>query len=188
MKKTFRSRKYVTMLALVLALAVAVYLNWRFTQIDQSAQMPDDAQIAAAESSTGQTTNYGDAMFVSNGSSDAGEYFAEVRLDRAQSRDEALDALQEALSNTELSDAEKTALTAQLTAVAQSISLEADIEALIKSKGFSDCVAFISDGSIKILVPAPESGLTTAQVAQITEIVLSQTDIPAENISIVEVK
>ena len=181
------NRKIVTMFALVVALGTAVYLNWRFSA---------DNSVPVIPSSSGQDTqgedgvvggNYGDALFVS-GSTDTAEYFASARLARTQSRDEALSALQQALQDTELSDVEKNELTAKLTAEARSISLESNVESLIKSKGFSDCVAYINSSSAKIVVAAPSQGLSETQVAQIMEIVLSQTELSASQVSIVEVK
>lgn len=173
------SSKYLTMFALVLALGLAVYMNWRFTK----------AEPAAAGTDTGeqQKENYGDSMFVS-GSTNTATYFSEARLSRTQSRDQALDSIQKALQDTELSESEKTELTAQLTAVAGSITKEASIESLVKSKGFTDCMAYINGDSVKIVVACEEGELTSEKTAKITEIVLSQTDITADKISIVEVK
>lgn len=175
-----RSSKYVTMLALVLALGVAVYLNWRFSGIEANATLgkqPDDTQ----------QEHYGDAMFVS-GQTDGTAYFASARLSRTESRDAALDSLQKALQDTELTEAEKSELTAKLTAVAKNITAEANIESLIKAKGFSDCVVYISDGAAKIVVSCADGELNAGRTAQIVEIVKSQSDIPAHSISIVEVK
>ena len=61
---------------------------------------------------------------------------------------------------------------------------EANIETLIKAKGFEECVAVISDGHIDIVVKS--SGLEAGQRAQIQEIVLKQADIAPSNITIIE--
>lgn len=188
-KKSFagavrNSSKYVTMFALVLALGVAVYLNWRFSEIEANETLNDNNN--QQQGSEGE--NYGDALFVSGDGVNTSSYFAQARLSRTESRDSALDSLQKALQNTELTEAEKTELTAKLTAVAQSITAESNIESMIKAKGFSDCMAYISDGAIKVIVACSDGELTGDKTAQIVEIVTSQTDIPAQKISIVEVK
>ncbi|MEA4911617.1 MAG: SpoIIIAH-like family protein [Oscillospiraceae bacterium] len=133
MKSNF-AKKQITMLTLVLALAVAVYLNWRFANggnvlplteslTDNSAaqQVNADAEGTAQESSeissgavlpqdaqqtTGETY-YGDALFVSKDESSAESYFSEARMTRTSTRDEALDALQKSLQKTDLTEAER---------------------------------------------------------------------------------
>jgi stage III sporulation protein AH len=54
--------------------------------------------------------------------------------------------------------------------------------------GFSDCVAFISDAGVKITVPAPQAGLSTVDVAKITDVVTSETEFTAAQLKIIEVK
>ena len=51
--------------------------------------------------------------------------------------------MQQALKNAELSETEKTAVTQTLTNTINSITVESDIENMVKAKGFADCVAFI---------------------------------------------
>lgn len=65
---------------------------------------------------------------------------------------------------------------------------EAQIENLVTAKGYSDCVAFISDNSISVVVGAVEGGLTTADTAKITDIVTGETDFTASQIKIIEAK
>ena len=189
-KKGFSARvkassKYFTMFALVLALGLAVYLNWRFTEIDANTTLNSNEQ---GEENKEQDKKYGDTLFVSSEGKNAATYFSQARLARTESRDQALDSLQKALQDTELTEAEKTELTAKLTAIAESITAESNIESLVKSKGFSDCVAYINENSIKLVVAFAEGELTSEKTSQIVEIVLSQTEIPAQNVSIVEVK
>ena len=71
------------------------------------------------------------------------KYFEQARLTRSKTRDEALDTMQQALKNAELSETEKTAVTQTLTNTINSITVESDIENMVKAKGFADCVAFI---------------------------------------------
>lgn len=66
------------------------------------------------------------------------------------------------------------------------IESESKMETLIKSKGFKDCVVYLSDQSAKVVVKS--DGLEQAQAAQIMDIVVSESEVPSENISIVEVK
>ena len=204
-----KSRRQFTLLTLVAALGVAVYLNWEYAKSD--ALLPDDAQAAAADSGvsvsaggeqeTGALTdplttdtassegnkNYGDAQLVSIGQKSSDQYFDEARLSREKSRDEALDTLEKSLKKANLSEEEKAELTARLSGVVESITAESDIENLVKAKGFVDCVAFVDDGKVNVTVQTPGEGLDQEQVAQIRDVVLSRCEVKAQDITVVEV-
>jgi stage III sporulation protein AH len=62
------------------------------------------------------------------------------------------------------------------------------VESLIISKGFSDCVVYISDSGINVTVPAEEEGLSSADVARITDVVKSNTDFSTAELTITMVK
>ena len=198
-----RSKKLnqkMTLLTLVVALGVAVYLNWEYAKSTDLAL--DAAEANAPVTTTGVVTdalavdgdvetgdkNYGEAQLVSVGEPTGEEFFEQARLDRNKTRDESLDTLQKSLKSAKLSDEEKDALTAQLTAAIDSITAESDIETLVKAKGFVDCVAFINGDAVDVTVMTTSDGLTKEEVAQIRDIVLSKCQVTAQNITIVEVK
>lgn len=197
-----RSKKLnqkMTLLTLVVALGVAVYLNWEYAK---STDLALDAAEANAPVATGVVTdalavdgevetgdkNYGEAQLVSVGEPTGEEFFEQARLTRTKSRDEALDTLQKSLKSAKLSDEEKEKLTAELTAAIDHITAESDIENLVKAKGFVDCVAFIDGDAVDVTVMTTSDGLTREEVAQIRDIVLSKCQVTAQNITIVEVK
>ena len=60
------------------------------------------------------------------------------------------------------------------------------MESLIKAKGFYDAVAVIGESDVTVVVQS--DGLSSAQVSQIKEIVLSECEVGAEAIKIIEVK
>ena len=55
-------------------------------------------------------------------------------------------------------------------------------------KLFSECVVYITDEGITVAVPAPADGLSTAQVATITDTIVKETDYTAPQIKVIEVK
>ena len=63
---------------------------------------------------------------------------------------------------------------------------EAQIENLVVAKGYSQCVAFLSDGSISVVVSGVTDGLADTDVAKIGEIVMEQTGLKADQIKIIE--
>ena len=77
-------------------------------------------------------------------------------------------------------------MTAQASAMAMSIETEGRIENLIKAKGFQECMVYCSDKKVDVIVKSPE--LKEGEVVQIRDIILDETTIPVENISIVPVR
>ena len=207
MMKSAKSKRQLTLLTLVVALGVAVYLNWEYARTDtpfalQPAQetaadadgavLDELAQEAGAEAQPVLEAlpdkNYGEAQLVSAGTASGDEYFEQARLTRTKTRDEALDTLQKTLQDTHLSDGEKEQLTQDLTKVISDITLESEIENLVKAKGFADCVAFLDGEAISLAVKTSGEGLSAEEVAQLRDIILGKADVAAQDISIVEVK
>ena len=201
--KSAKSKRQFTLLTLVVALGVAVYLNWEYAKTDAPFALQDPGAVsanAAVETVTDGTTsgvldalpvqealpdkNYGDAQLVSANETSNDKYFEQARLTRSKTRDEALDTMQQALKNAELSETEKTAVTQTI----NSITVESDIENMVKAKGFADCVAFIEGEKINLAVKTGSEGLDKSEVAQLRDIILGKMETEAKNISIVEVK
>ena len=65
---------------------------------------------------------------------------------------------------------------------------EAQLENIILSRDFEDCIVFISNDTVTVAVPAPEEGLSDAEIARLTETITSETDYTASQIRVIEVK
>ena len=113
------------------------------------------------------------------------DYFAAVRLSRQKARDSAITLLQEAMSYGEEQANQETS--AQLEQIIQTALVESTIESLVIAKGYTDCVAYISEDGISVAVASPEGGMQQADVAVIADIVLSQTQLELTQIRVVEV-
>ena len=59
---------------------------------------------------------------------------------------------------------------------------------MINAKGFSDCVTYMADDTVSVAVSAPAEGLSTADVALISDVVTSQTDYDLSQVRVIEVK
>ena len=108
------------------------------------------------------------------------------RSSRQQSRDNALSLLREAsaqenIDQTALDDANRAIQT-----LAGYTMLEGQIENLVIAKGYADCVAFMGENSISVVVSAAEDGLQMEDVAKIKDIVLSETEYTTDQIKIME--
>lgn len=110
-------------------------------------------------------------------------YFSATQVSRQRARDEALEVLQSVVDNPDASEAVKTEALAGISAIAEEIQKEANIESLITAKGFAQCVAVLNGDTASIIVSADE--LLPAQLAQINTIVYEQTGIAPSGITII---
>lgn len=179
-------KKHIILACLTLILGVAVYMNYAFASVedDITAEKTMSGTIDAGDSGSVEAANYGDAAFVSvSGESD---YFAQVRLARMTSRDEAVETLSAILGGGDLSDEENATYTGEAVTLSKLSESESAIESLIKAQGFEDCVVYLNGSMANIVVKS--EGLVPAEAAQIKDILLTEVTIPAENIRIFEVK
>lgn len=116
----------------------------------------------------------------------AEEYFAQARLERTASRDESVATLQSVMGSGDRTDDEL--ITDAIAAVETSklIENESNIESIVKSMGYSDCIVYLDSDSAKVVVRT--DGLDSAQAAAIKDVILGEITIPAENIRLFEVK
>ncbi|MDF2568307.1 MAG: hypothetical protein K0R90_1763 [Oscillospiraceae bacterium] len=169
-------KRQIILASLVLILGIAVYLNWQFAKTGEDFAVTNGLD-------TGK--NYGDTQLVNNTASGS-DYFAQAKLTRTKSRDEAKSTLTKMLQSSKLSDKEKAEATTKALDLAKQIDSEGKIENLIKAKGFTECVVYISEDKADVVVKT--NGLSKTEAAQIKDIILSESKTNAENIRIVEVK
>jgi len=118
------------------------------------------------------------------GSGSSDDYFAVSVLSRQRARDESIDLLNNIVNSAEaMPDAKDKALQ-DIATIAQEVEKEANIETLVKAKGFADCVAVVSGANANVIVKT--DGLMPNEVAQIKEIVYVQAGILPANTQIIE--
>ena len=117
---------------------------------------------------------------------ESGSYFSTARLNRQQARDNALSLLQEAAKDEKADQTAVDEANASIQTMADATVTEAQIENLITAKGYTDCVAFLGEDSISVVVSALDNGMTDADAARIGEIVMEQTGLKADQIKIIE--
>ena len=104
-----------------------------------------------------------------------GRYFAEAKLSRTRSRDEAADALSEMLADASLEADQKAELAMKAAELSQSIEIEGKIENLIKAKGFDECMVYYDTDRVDIVVKT--EGLTDEEVMQMRDIAIRETSV-----------
>lgn len=147
-----------------------------------------DELMTEAEAVSSTAKNYGEAQLVSVASDTGAKFFEQARLKREKSHDEAMDTIQKSLRSAALTEEDKKAYAAQMKQNLEDLNAENEIETLVRAKGFADCLCFLQPGRADLTVMTSGDGLTAAQVAQIRDIVLSKTQLSAQNITVVEVK
>lgn len=206
MRAISKNTRKATAITLAAALVVAVYLNWQYARtgvtleedaVNVAAAVETEEAVSApimdglmteAEAVSSANKNYGEAQLVSVANNSGSKFFEEARLKRTKAHDEAMDAVQKALKSASLSAEEKKSYTQQVTGSLEDLNAENEIETLVRAKGFADCLCFLQSGRADLTVMTSGDALTAAQVAQIRDIVLSKSNVTAQNITIVEVK
>ncbi len=116
----------------------------------------------------------------------AEDYFAEARLQRTASRDESVATLQSIMGGGDRTDDELVTDAIAAVETSQLIKSESNIESIVKSMGYNDCIVYLDSDSAKVVVQT--EGLDAAKAAAIKDVILGEVTIPAENIRLFEVK
>ena len=176
--------------AIVLFVCAAVYLIWTY----QGQETADAGKtLGQAALVSGQTS---DPLLSSTASpavtetsqpagTESSGYFASARLNRQEARDSALTILQDAAADESADEAMKEETAMAIQSLADYTVAEAQIENLVTAKGYADCIAFISDESVSVVVSTGGSELTDTDVAKIMEIVTDETGCEASQVKII---
>ena len=149
----------------------AIFLNGKYAEkVDKPTKVLGQSELVSTD-----------------GDAEGKDYFASARLTRQQARDSALSLLKEASENDDV-DAETASEAAKSIETLASYTLsEAQIENMVTAKGYEDCVVFMSEDGVSVVVSTGEEGLQTEDIARITDIVKQETGLSAESIKIMEV-
>ncbi len=177
-------KRHVVLAAPILALGGAVFINWQFS--DNSALIGEvNKELGAATYVNAQVQATDDELSqVSKQTTKAQEYFAKAEVEREQARDSAVEIAKETLELADSSDEAKTLAVEQLNKLEDNIVTETNIENILKSKGFSQCLCMISDESCTVTVLKKE--LVDDSPLIIKDAVLSQLEIDFNNITIID--
>lgn len=172
--KTIITRRNLIVACSVLLIGCAVYLNWLFFHDGKGADTPTGDNGKTVIDYTGE-----------NSGESTTSYFSVTQINRQRARDEAVEVYQMVVENEEALDDLKTEAVEGIARIADNIEAESNIETLVMAKGFSECVAVVSENFANIIVRS--DGLLPNQVVQIQEIVCEQTGILPDNVKIIDV-
>ena len=179
-------KKNVVAAAVLVTVCAGIYVNWLYTEDQNTSDLTDTLDADKILSADMLVMSDGTTLAVENSGPDTvSDYFAAVRLSRQEARDSAVGLLQEAMVYSD--DTQTVQTNEKLEQIVQVALCEAQIESLVIAKGYSDCVAYISDEGISVAVSSPEGGLKNTDVAVIADIIMTQSEYDMEDIRVVEV-
>lgn len=207
-------KRHVLMASLVLALGAAVYLNWQFTgnsdmlSVDASKKLGEAQYVNGDITDETQEAGIFDSIFGGDDdkSTDSTEettegenttavkadlteeqisYFSTVRTDREQTQSKVLEDAKEVLSLSENSEEAKEEAAESVSQLEKLILAQSNIENLLKAKGFTDVVCFISDEGCNVVVASQNMDDNGSLLVK--DAVMSQLDMGSEQIKIIQI-
>ena len=176
------AKRNIVVATMAVLVCAAVGLNWKYS-----------SQEAVQQAEETGTKILGEAALVS-GQEDTGlaedtvyegdDYFASARLTRQQARDSAISLLEDAASQEDADQETANQASESIQVLASYALTESQIENLVTAKGYRDCVAFMSDDSVSVVVATDGGELTAEDVAKITDITKNETGYAADSIKI----
>lgn len=168
------SKGHVAVGVMVIALCAAVWLNTKY--------LPSDTkylgEVSYVDSTSGESVETAAKV-------EAEDYFEASKKEREKQRQDAIETIEETLENENLSEEDKKSALAKIEEIGDRIESEANMEALLKAKGFEKTLAIISDSGVSVVVKS--EGLTSAQTLQIQDIITTQTHFTLDKIKIIPI-
>ncbi|SHI55392.1 stage III sporulation protein AH [Geosporobacter subterraneus DSM 17957] len=109
-------------------------------------------------------------------------YFIEARLNTGIEREKMISLLNEIINNQMTDETNRKAAGDAKMKLIDTMNKEKIIENLIKAKGFEDALVFITDNSVNVIVEIEK--LTDSDMAKILDIVLRETNVPIDNVKV----
>ncbi len=190
-------KRQIILSCLTAMLVIAVYINYSLSNSDLTITTPTseltaeqsdygDTEFVNADAAEEETTAEADVQTAAEADAQVDDFFAKARLEKTTNRDEAVQTLQMIMGGGDLTENEIITTALNAVEVSNLIECEGNIESLIKSQGFADCVVYLDGESAKVVVKS--DGLEAADAALIKDIILGEVSISSENIRIFEVK
>lgn len=180
-------KRHIVLAALILALGVAVYLNWQFESspslVKETSKNLGEATYVNAEANA--TANEKEKVVHSNISNTENDYFLTAETERSQAQDKAIDTAKETVLSAESDNEIKKEAITSLEKLENMIVAQSNIENILKAKGFTKCLCFISENNCSIAVYKNDMKEDSPLI--IKDAVISQYPIEFNNITIVEV-
>ncbi len=160
------SRKVLVISAMVVLLFVTGILNWKYISKNNDKKQASADNGTATEDTT--TANF----------------FSTYKNERVSNREEEITYLESVIANAN-TDQETLAEAQQMKMqIISNMELENTLEGLLVAKGFDDAVVTFGSASVNVVVK--DSDLTQAKVAQILDVVTTETQYTANEVKVIQ--
>lgn len=120
-----------------------------------------------------------------NTNTEEDDYYVNSKLDREKMYAEMISNYENILNNNNITEIQKSIVTQEITKINNTKNAIMICENLILTKGFNNCIVFVNEKSINVVVNITD-GLKTESVAKIQNIVSRELNTEIENIHITE--
>ena len=138
------------------------------------------------DTSTDNSVNNNTSINTSSQTVNTDDYFVNSKLERDMMYSQMIDSYTSILENSSISEDQKAISRQEITKINDIKNAIMISENLIKTKGMNECIIFVNDQSISVIVNEDE--LTQDKVAQIQNIITRELKASIENIHIINKK
>ena len=186
-------KRQILAASLVVALALAVAVNWYYTksgpqsapesgQAQAEGKLGDSLLVAGTTASDGESETEDAQQTAAR----AKQFFSDAKLRQAQYRDEVKDEIETLMESDRLGDGDKQKLLTLLSTFDAREKAQTDCETLIAAKLGGTCVVVLNGETAEVVVENGTVNETTA--LQIAEILAQNAQVTVDNLTIIEAK
>ena len=175
-KKKFQFRgKQILLLGLVALVITAGYYRWTIEQENFSVSVPTTGEAVPEQTEDAETAEQG-------GNESGSTELSALRRDRDAARSQSVEEWKKLAQSSEASADAKREAEKKVTLETENADKERKIETMVKAKGFEDCFVYVDESGVSVTVKGGD--IDGAKGAQIKDIVVTETKVPARNIKI----
>ncbi len=168
-KKIWFKGKEVLLFGLIALVITAGYYRWTVEQQQLISYEAEEA-IPTASEQDGQ------------GGEDTTSALSKLKQERDSARSQSVEEWKKIATNNETSQEGKKDAEKKISKATENADKERNIETMVKAKGFEDCIAYVDEGGVSVTVKGGE--IDGSKVAQIKDIIVSETGVSPRNIKI----
>lgn len=181
-KKFYFKGKQILLLGLVALVITAGYYRWTVEQEQLMSAVPtaSDALPANAdgngEKEEEKSENSEESTAIESGD------IAKLKQERDAARSQSLEEWKKVSQSSESSAEARREAEKKILQTTENAEAERNIETQVMSKGYEGCIAYVDESGVSVTVKGGE--VNGSKVAQIKDIIVTETNIPVKNIKI----
>lgn len=179
-QKKFRFRgKQIIMLGLVALVITAGYYRWTIEQEKIMTAVPTAGDALPVNSENGEQQEQSEQP---ENTAENSDEIAKLKLERDSARSLSVEEWKKMSQNTENSAEARKEAENKVVKAAENAEKERNIETQIVGKGYEGCIAYVDENGVSVTVKGGE--IDGAAVAQMKDIIVTETNVPVKNIKI----